>query len=264
MNRKWAIWMAVGLLVLGAAVLLYPPISSAINRQHGSYAIQQLQQHLEEMDTSEMESALKEAATYNEQLETSAAPDEIQYGNILNFGNGIMGYITIEKIDLMLPIYHGVGSEVLEKGVGHLPSSAFPIGGEGNHTVLTGHTGLPSAQLFTGLAELTVGDEFLVTVGNHEVCYLVDQILVVLPQETAALMPVSGQDYCTLVTCTPYGVNSHRLLVRGSRTETAEAPKNQAAQEDKAAKKDRGWLWLLLIPLPGLLLLWKRKKGRDG
>ena len=260
MKRKWTVLAVAGMLIIGIAVLLYPALSSAVNRQHGSFAIQQKQQQLDNMDSEQMEAALAEAREYNDQLIHDATPDESQYEQILNFGSGIMGYITVEKLDLKLPIYHGVGTDTLEKGVGHLPSSAFPIGGTGNHTVLTGHTGLPSAKLFTDLVELTEGDRFQVTVGTHRVEYQVDQILVVLPQETEELMPVSGQDYCTLVTCTPYGVNSHRLFVRGSRveqTEEATTPTDTAPEP----KQGKNWLWILFVPLFVLLLIWKRKKG---
>ena len=134
-------------------------------------------------------------------------------------GDGMMGYIEIPEIDIYLPIYHGVSEEVLSKGIGHMPNSAFPIGGEGNHAVLTGHTGLPSAKLFTDLTELEEGDRFYIHILDLVLCYTVDQIKVVLPNEGQDLSIVPGKDYCTLVTCTPYGINSHRLLVRGIRTD---------------------------------------------
>lgn len=262
MGRKWTIWIAAGMLVLGLAVLLYPSVSSAVNRQHGSYAIQQFQRQLDSMDEANMKSALEEARAYNSQLK-NGVPDEDGYEHILDFGNGIMGYITIEKIDLMLPIYHGVSTQVLEKGIGHLPSSALPVGGEGNHTVLTGHTGLPSAKLFTDLVKLTEGDEFQVTVGNQSASYQVDQILVVLPQETEELLPDPEADYCTLVTCTPYGVNSHRLFVRGSRVEKVETETVEMLEETASDERFE-LLWLAALPCIGLLLIWKRKKGRRG
>ncbi len=264
MKRKLAVWLAAGMLVLGLAVLLYPTVSSAINRQHGSYAIQQYREQLADLDSEGMKSQLEAAAKYNKQLKTTGVPDEAHYDQIMNFGNGIMGYITIGKINVMLPIYHGVSTEVLEKGVGHLPSSMFPVGGEGNHAVLTGHTGLPSARLFTDLAQLVVGDVFEVTVGSHSVSYLVDQILVVLPEETEQLMPVAGEDYCTLVTCTPYGVNSHRLLVRGTRVELTEEETVSAAVETVTQEQGSGWLWSLTAIPFGLLLIWKRKRGSHG
>lgn len=263
MGKKWYLWIAASMLVVGIGVMLYPAVSSAVNRRHGTYAIQQMQLQLENMDAADMESQLEAAREYNVQLQNADMPEESDYKRILDFGNGIMGYITIEKIGLLLPIYHGVDTQTLEKGVGHLPSSAFPVGGDGNHTVLTGHTGLPSARLFTDLTELSDGDQFSVTVGSHSVCYQIDQVIVVLPEETQELSAVAGEDYCTLVTCTPYGVNSHRLLVRGSRIdlqETDAKPENQTTVEKKE-KNLRYFLVLLFLPL---LLLLKRKKGRNG
>lgn len=267
MGRKWPIIMAGVLLLLGIGVMLYPTVSSFINRQNGSYAIQELQQRLEGIDSEEMERALADAQTYNDLLKTPEKSDSLDneyYENILDFGNGIMGYIIVEKIGIRLPIYHGVSTEVLEKGVGHLPTSAFPIGGEGNHTVLTGHTGLPSAELFTDLTELAVGDRFEITVGSSTTFYQVDQIRVVLPSETSDLMPVMGQDYCTLVTCTPYGVNSHRLLVRGNRITVTEEIPTPLSEEESAPKK-KTWIWWLgLLPLVCLPLLKCKKERENG
>ena len=150
-------------------------------------------------------------------LQNSNEISNIEYLQLLDFEDGMMGYITIAKIGVELPIFHGVGEAVLSRGVGHLPSSGLPIGGNGNHTVLTGHTGLPSAELFTDLTELEIGDMFFVTVLGEVLAYKIDQIKVVLPEETQDLLPVAGEDLCTLITCTPYGINSHRLLVRGRR-----------------------------------------------
>lgn len=263
MGKKWAVWIAAGMLMLGLTVLLYPAVSNAVNRQHGSYAIQELREQMNEMDTAQLEVALEEAREYNRQLNRTGTADVQWYEQILDFGKGMIGYITVEKLDMMLPIYHGVSTEVLERGVGHLPSSAFPVGGTGNHTVLTGHTGLPSAKLFTDLAELSIGDQFQVNVGTHSVEYQVDQILVVLPQETEELMPAVGQDYCTLVTCTPYGVNSHRLLVRGSRVEATEETVSDT-ENIPEPEKDHRWVLLLLVLVAVILFTWKRKWKKDG
>lgn len=258
--------MAGLMLILGFGVLLYPTVSALVNRQNGSYAIQELQQRLDGMDSEQMLAALEDARAYNAILRPTTNQEELpceEYESILDFGNGIMGYISIEKIDVKLPIYHGVSTETLEKGIGHLPTSAFPIGGEGNHTVLTGHTGLPSAELFTDLTELAEGDLFEVTIGTNTLTYQVDQILVVLPSETEDLMSVAGEDYCTLVTCTPYGVNSHRLLVRGSRVEIPEETPEIIPEEVRPTDTGIRWLWLTVIPLPVLLILFvKRKRGR--
>ena len=265
MGRKWIMMVAAAMMVLGLGVLLYPSVSSAVNRVNGSYAIQEFQQQLGTMDDGQKEAELTAAKAYNAMLKNSdagSAAQESEYYNILDFGNGIMGYIHIPGIDVKLPIYHGVSTEVLEKGVGHLPTSAFPIQGEGNHAVLTGHTGLPSASLFTDLHKMQEGDLFQVSVGGNALTYQVDQIKVVLPNETDDLQAVPGEDYCTLVTCTPYGVNSHRLLVRGSRIERA--VQSLAEPEQMTSADANGhWLYgLLLIPVLSGVFLVIRKRGR--
>ena len=158
------------------------------------------------------------ANDYSESLH-SVVSCPVPYEDILNFGDGLMGYVSIPCIGVQLPVYHGVSTEVLAKGVGHMPATAFPVGGAGNHSVLTGHTGLPSAELFTDLVKMEIGDRFYVTVANKVFAYEVDQIKTVSPLDGSDLVPVSGEDYCTLLTCTPYGINSHRLLVRGHRAE---------------------------------------------
>lgn len=223
-RKKITIILSVVLFLFGLAVMGYPIISNWINSLNGSYAISRLQQRLESEDDAWVEEQLCLAENYNEKLKQNTDPEDKslleEYAGILDFGDGIMGYIHIPAIQVTLPIYHGVDSQVLEKGVGHMPQSAFPIGGEGNHTVLTGHTGLPTAKLFTDLTRLQEGDAFTITVGNRTITYLVDQIQVVIPSETKALQPIPGMDYCTLVTCTPYGINTHRLLVRGIREVT--------------------------------------------
>ena len=173
MGKRWLIAAAAAMMILGLCVLLYPAVSSAVNRLNGSYAIQEFQQQLDTMDGREREAALEAARAYNVRLQAAGeklTEEESGYYNILDFGNGIMGYIQIPKIEVKLPIYHGVSNEVLEKGVGHLPASSFPIEGQGNHAVLTGHTGLPSASLFTELdkieeenkaAEATIVDKMM-------------------------------------------------------------------------------------------------------
>ena len=210
-----------------------------------------------------MNQAFAAANRYNQGLASGAYEETEQlaaeYERILDFGNGIMGFLQIPKIGIKLPIYHGVDAEVLEKGIGHMPTSAFPIGGEGNHTVLTGHTGLPSARLFTDLTEVEEGDSFEVVVGSASTQYRVDQIKVVLPNETEDLMPVIGEDYCTLVTCTPYGVNSHRLLVRGRRMETVSIP--QQMEQVTLPDEQTMWRWWMLLPIVPIMI-WAVKRER--
>ena len=239
MSRKVRYLTVIALLLAGIGVMAYPPLSQYINALHASRAVQSYRAQLESAGTD----ALREQRQLAEAYNSGTAAD--RYEQILDFGNGVMGYLRIPDIGVELSIYHGVSDAVLQKGVGHLPTSALPIGGAGNHCVLTGHTGLPGAQLFTELTELAVGDLFYLHVLDETLVYAVDRITVVLPHETDALAPVGGRDYCTLVTCTPYGINSHRLLVRGERvpTERAEAVLREAAPLESAT------------PFPGALIL---------
>ena len=222
MSRKTVVILALVLVLAGIGVMIYPALSDYISRVNGSYAIQELDERMGNFHREKLTEQRALAEDYNARLSGDIAdageiPEE--YEQILDFGNGIMGYIRIPQIEVNLPIYHGISDEVLAKGVGHLPETSFPIGGAGNHSVLSGHTGLPGAELFTDLTELQTGDRFYITVLEETLAYQVDQILVVLPGESEPLAPVPGEDHCTLVTCTPYGINSHRLLVRGIRVE---------------------------------------------
>lgn len=212
--------LPIALLLAGLAILLYPAVSSYINQLHSSQAIQSFTDQMEDTADEALLKQLELAQGYNARLSADGmAFGEVSadYYEILDFGNGMMGYIEIPRIDVRLPICHGTDALTLQSGVGHMPQSAFPIGGEGSHAVLTGHTGLPSAQLLTDLYKLEIGDVFHITVGNRTITYTVDQIKTVLPENTGDLRPAAGKDYCTLVTCTPYGINTHRLLVRGVR-----------------------------------------------
>ena len=217
MKKKVPVILAVLLLIIGVGIMAYPAVSQFVNRQNGSYAITDFENQMKNLAQEEIQEQLRLAMEYNQAVASGEQPEG--YEDILNLAGGMMGYIEIPEIDIYLPIYHGVSEEVLSKGIGHMPNSAFPIGGEGNHAVLTGHTGLPSAKLFTDLTELEEGDRFYIHILDLVLCYTVDQIKVVLPNEGQDLSIVPGKDYCTLVTCTPYGINSHRLLVRGIRTD---------------------------------------------
>ena len=231
------------LAAVGIGVLVYPALSSYINAIHSSRAVQALCARLDDADSDTLRTQRQLAQAYNQALSAGEIP--ARYDSILDFGNGVMGYLQIPGIGAELSIYHGVSDVVLQKGVGHMPTSALPIGGTGNHCVLTGHTGLPGAELFTHLTELKEGDLFYLHVLDEVLTYAVDSITVVLPHEVDALAPVRGRDYCTLVTCTPYGINSHRLLVRGERLSTDEAA--AVPPEAFAAASD--------VPIPGVLLL---------
>lgn len=206
---------ALALLVLGIGVLCYPWASRLVNSRSTAAAMEIFHQSLMQTDMVLQRSL---AESYNARLLRSETA-EGEYEEILNIWGGIMGRLNIPKIQVSLPIYHGIDEEVLRKGAGHLPGSAFPIGGKGNHAVLTGHTGLPGAYLLTDLRKLETGDTFRIDILGESLTYQVDSIRVVLPEEAEALTPIPDEDLCTLVTCTPYGINSHRLLVRGKRVE---------------------------------------------
>ena len=220
--------LVVLMLIMGLGIMLYPTVSNWYNEVTGSFAIQEFKETLADRSEQEMAEQRAMAEAYNATLrnEGTAVECPYDYNDIMNFGDGMMGYIEIPIIDVYLPVYHGVSESVLSKGVGHMSKTAFPIGGEGNHSVLTGHTGAPSAHLFTDLDQVKEGDIFYIYVLNETLAYEVDQILVVLPDEVDDILPIPGKDYCTLVTCTPYGINSHRLLVRGHRIEYSDEEKH--------------------------------------
>ena len=213
----------------GLSLLLYPTVSDYWNSLHQSRAIAAYSEQVAELDEDRYEELWAAAIAYNAALPERANPylrsaeQQAAYNDLLDpSGTGVMGYIEIPSISCSLPIYHGTDDSVLQVAVGHLDWTSLPTGGESTHCVISGHRGLPSAKLFTNLDKLEEGDVFLLRVLDEVLTYEVDQILIVLPHETQALQITPGQDYCTLVTCTPYGVNSHRLLVRGHRIETEE------------------------------------------
>lgn len=217
---------ALALFVGGAAVFCYPAISNYLNQKNQTRVVQHYEQTVTAQDDALLAEEWAKAEEYNENLAGDPVHDPFvpgsgyalpdNYLDVLNI-DGVMGRITIPKIGVDLPIYHGTDAETLEKGVGHIESTSLPIGGEYRHAVLTGHRGLPSAELFTRLDELEPGDQFYLHVLDATLAYQVDQILTVEPQELETLVAEPGQDYVTLVTCTPYGINTHRMLVRGTR-----------------------------------------------
>lgn len=217
---------ALALFVGGAAVFCYPAVSNYLNQKNQSRVVQTYKETVAAQDDALLAEEWAKAEEYNENLAGDPVHDPFvpgsgyalpdNYLDVLNI-DGVMGRITIPKIGVDLPVYHGTEAETLEKGVGHMESTSLPIGGEYRHAVLTGHRGLPSAELFTRLDELEPGDQFYLHVLDATLAYQVDQILTVEPQELETLVAEPGQDYVTLVTCTPYGVNTHRLLVRGTR-----------------------------------------------
>lgn len=230
MRKKSTTIILLLILFTGLSLLLYPTVSDYWNSFHQSRAIAGYTERVAEMDTADYEAMWNAAVEYNQRLLADTGnryrmteAEEEEYESLLDVtGTGIMGYVEIPKIKTSLPIYHGTDDAVLQIAIGHLAGSSLPVGGEGTHCVLTGHRGLPSAKLFTNLDEMEEGDTFFLHVLDQTLTYEVDQIRIVEPQELEDLEIESGKDYCTLVTCTPYGVNSHRLLVRGHRIETPE------------------------------------------
>ena len=213
-------------LVAGLSLLLYPTVSDYWNSLHASQAVASYDQAVKSMDEGKYDELLQRAGQYNRDLflrgTLFALTDEERedYNSQLDIdGSGVMGYIEIPTIKVSLPIYHGTSDDVLQVAVGHLEWSSLPVGGESTHCVLSGHRGLPSAKLFTNLDQLTEGDLFVIRTLDEVLTYEVDRILIVLPSEVQALAAEEGKDLCTLVTCTPYGVNSHRMLVRGHRVD---------------------------------------------
>ena len=221
--------LLVAIFFVGLSVMLYPTISDFWNEKRQSQAIINYDDLIVDLTPEDYTKLFDKADKYNEKLRNMSFPflshksiaDEY-YSTLDVNGNGMMGYITIEKIKVQLPIYHGTSDQVLNSAVGHVEGSSIPVGGESTHAVLSAHRGLPSAKLFTNLDKLEKGDIFTIRILDRTITYQVDQILIVLPEETDALNVVPGEDYCTLVTCTPYGINTHRMLVRGTRIENIE------------------------------------------
>lgn len=226
MKTKKSTIFLILVFLTGLSLLLYPTVSDYWNSFHQSQAIASYTEQVAEIDNESYERMLTEAREYNRSLLGNknrffmTDEEKARYESILNIsGTGIMGYIELTSLNISLPIYHTVDESVLQIAAGHIEGSSLPVGGESTHAALSGHRGLPSARLFTDLDKLTEGDTFLIRVLDETLTYQVDQIRIVLPEEMEDLEIVEGEDYCTLVTCTPYGVNSHRLLVRGHRIE---------------------------------------------
>lgn len=239
------------IVLFGFALLSYPFISNYMFEKSAGSTIESYKKQSKTYDQKEKEKALKEAKEYNQDLTRSAVQltdlfktkksdgETMVYNNILNLDrSGVMGYLEIPCISVNLPIYHGTDAEILERGVGHLAASSIPVGGKSTHSVLTGHTGLSSAKLFTDLTEMKEGDLFFVYVLDQTLAYKVDQISVVKPEDTRKLQIVDGKDYVTLVTCTPYGINDHRLLVHGVRTKYAKK------QEETIKPRNKNSQWM--------------------
>lgn len=277
-NKKNFISTVILIIVffVGLSVMLYPTISDYWNSRTQSHAIANYDQILNNMDKSDYYRMMTSAKYYNNKLRNTHAPLE-NYEEISGYektldvtGTGIMAYITIPKINVELPIYHGTSSEVLNVAVGHIQGSSLPVGGSGTHSVISAHRGLPSAKLFSDLDQMDIGDTFTITVLNDILTYSVDKITVVNPDETDALQIEPGKDYVTLVTCTPYGINTHRLLIRGTRIETAEQSSVRISAD---AIQIEPILVAPIIAAPFLLILFialiaggfgKKRNAKDG
>lgn len=266
----------------GVGIFVYPAVSNRLAERRQAEAIERYEADVTVLEPEEIEEQKARAREYNQNL----AEDELHdpflqgdqyvissgYNDVLNYNeDGIMAYVEIPCIDVNLPIYHGTSEEVLQKGAGHLAASSLPIGGEGIHSVISAHRGLPSAKLFTDLDEMEIGDVFYIHVLDETLAYQVDQIETVEPDELNSLRVVKGRDLVTLLTCTPYAVNTHRLLVRGTRIPYEEAREIQEEQEQNALP-----LWLreyftsivvgifFLALLITAVLLWRKRSRRKG
>ena len=261
---------------LGLSLVLYPSVSDYWNSLHQSRAIATYAEEVSNLDTDRYEQLWAEAVDYNRTLrdrENAFLLSETQkaaYDSLLNVGgNGVMGYIEIPTIGVSLPVYHGTDEGVLQIAVGHIEWTSLPVGGESSHCVISGHRGLPSAKLFTNLDKLVVGDTFLFRVLDETLTYEVDQILIVEPQEVSALTIREGEDLCTLVTCTPYGINTHRLLVRGHRVENAETARTIRVTADAMQVEPLIVAPMVAAPMLAVLLIWVmlgggKRKGMRG
>ena len=251
----------VGIMMAGIGLLAYPSLADYWNSFHQSRAVMTYAEHVADMQTDEYERFLNSAREYNSALAETGIKwgltdeEKAAYNEELNIdGSGIMGYIKIQKIQITLPLYHGTDEGILQTSLGHLEGSSLPVGGEGTHCLLSGHRGLPSARLFTDLDQLREGDTFTMTVLNETLTYEVDHIWIVEPEDLSHLQIEEGKDLCTLITCTPYGINTHRLLVRGHRIENADGGAMVTA--DAIQIRPIFIAPFLAIPILIILLIW--------
>lgn len=276
MKNKLTTILLILALFAGLSLLLYPTVSDYWNSLHASQAVADYAENVRNLEAEKYEQVLQDAKSYNQMLpykQTTFALSEEEkeaYDALLDIsGTGVMGYIEIPTINISLPVYHGTEDAVLQIAVGHLEWSSLPVGGEDTHCVLSGHRGLPSAKLFTNLDKLVVGDKFVMRVLDEVLTYEVDQILIVEPTDVSTLIIEAGKDLCTLVTCTPYGFNSHRLLVRGHRIENQEEAQairvtSDAIQIEPLIVAPAVALPMLLVLLMILLVSGGKKKSAGG
>lgn len=250
-------------LIVGLSLLLYPTVSDYWNSYHSSVAIADYAEKVSGISPEECDRLISAAIDYNYKLSERnntfilSKEQKAEYLELLNVsGTGVIGYIDIPSIKVNLPVYHGTSDATLQVAIGHLEWSSLPVGGKSTHCVLSGHRGLPSAKLFTDLDKLVVGDLFMMSVLNEVFTYEVDQILIVEPDETDSLNIIEDGDYCTLVTCTPYGINSHRLLVRGHRVDNLEEAKVVRVSADAIQIEPMIVAPIVAIPILFVLMLY--------
>lgn len=249
------------LYILGVAILLIPIGLRVIDGERQEGRIATYEESVKGVNGNEMEQQLEQAGRYNQKLYEEGTVDFKDYERQLNLlGNGMMGSIEIPKIDLKLPVYHGTGEEVLAVGVGHLKESSLPVGGENTHSVLTGHRGTPNAQLFTRLDELEEQDVFFIHVGQATLCYRICDIQTVRPEDTEVIEIQKGKDLISLVTCTPYGLNTHRLVITGEReVEEIQVPKH--VKGNVLSKWDKAFLTVPCVSGVVMYIKMKKRKG---
>lgn len=259
-KKNWSTLFLILLMLVGAGLLIYPTISDYWNSLHQSKAITNYVENIVDIDNERYEKLWADAEAYNKTLIDKERKwlftdeEREEYNQYLNIdGNGIMAVIDIPVIKCSLPIYHSTDEAVLQVAVGHVEGSALPVGGKSTHCVLSGHRGLPSARIFTDLDQLVVGDVFTINTLDVTLTYEVDQIRIVEPTDFSELEVEEGKDYCTLVTCTPYGINTHRLLVRGHRISNAEEKKEIRVSADATMRDPIEMAPFFAIPI---LLIW--------
>ena len=282
-NKTIIMIVAALMFVLALGLTLYPPVSNYVNAKYASQIHTAYEEVIQKTENSALVVERSRANAYNRSITPGAMPAEAfskeaiarasaNYEDLLNIsGDGIMGYLSIPKLEMELPIFHGTGPDALERGIGHLLGSSLPVGGESTHTILTGHSGMATQKMFTDLVNLAVGDVFYLDILGEKLAYQVEEQNTVLPHDTGLLSIIPGEDLCTLVTCTPYGVNTHRLLVRGSRipyeeaqeieneTSTEEAP--DSAWEEEYIKGVAIGLLILLILLLIIFFVGNQRRG---
>jgi len=270
---RWSTIILIFILIMGLSLLLYPSFSDYWNSFTQSRVINSYSEQVASLNTEQYDQIWEDAKVYNQSLigrrndYLISEAQRAEYERLLNVsGNGIMGYIDIPSINVMLPIYHGTEEKVLAIAIGHLDWTSLPVGGESTHCVVSGHRGLPSARLFTDLDQMAVGDYFMLNILDEVLTYEVDQIRIVEPENTDDLLIQEGKDLCTLVTCTPYGVNTHRLLVRGHRVDNLEHAQVVRITADAVVIEKLVVAPFVLVPILLLMLIWlmlpKKKSNR--